>query len=83
MYQHVIQCCLYHVSINILSNPEAECALVCVYTSRFYLPSDFTSGNKSFALLPIGHDNEYPIMHYLGNPRKTRSMIAYDLDRVY
>ena len=25
----------------------------------------------------IGHINEYPTMHYFGNPRHTDSMIAY------
>ena len=27
-------------------------------------------------LLPIGHVNEYPTMHYFGIPRHTQSMIA-------
>ena len=27
--------------------------------------------------LTIGHVNEYPTMHYFGNPRPTQSMIAY------
>ena len=25
----------------------------------------------------IGHVNEYPTMHYFGNPKRTQSMIAY------
>ena len=25
----------------------------------------------------IGHVNEYPTMHYFGNPRHTQSMVAY------
>ena len=25
----------------------------------------------------VGHVNEYPTMHYFGNPRHTQSMIAY------
>ena len=27
----------------------------------------------------IGHVNEYPTMHYFGNPRHTQSMIAYKI----
>ena len=25
----------------------------------------------------IGHVNEYPVMHYFGNPKHTQSMITY------
>ena len=28
----------------------------------------------------IGHVNEYPTMHYFGNPRQTQSMRAYSYD---
>ena len=31
-----------------------------------------------FSLL-VGHVNEYPTMHYFGNPRHTQSMIAYKI----
>ena len=27
----------------------------------------------------IGHGNEYPTMHYFGNPGHTQSMIAYKI----
>ena len=39
------------------------------------LHSDRGSTNALFSL--IGHVNEYPTMHYFGNPRHTQSMIAY------
>ena len=31
----------------------------------------------------IGLVNEYPTMHYFGNPRHTQSMITYDFDRIF
>ena len=31
----------------------------------------------------IGCVNEYPIMHYIGIPRHTQSMIAYNCDWVF
>ena len=31
----------------------------------------------SLAFNTIGHVNDYPTMHYFGNSRHTRSMIAY------
>ena len=31
----------------------------------------------------IGHVNEYPTMHYLGNPRHTQSMKAYNFDGAF
>ena len=30
-----------------------------------------------FPIKSIGHVNEYPTMHYFGNPGHTQSMIAY------
>ena len=31
----------------------------------------------NFILIAVGHVNDYPTMHYFGNPRRTQSMIAY------
>ena len=37
----------------------------------------YTTGQLPQSRLEIGLVNEYPTMHYFGNPRHTRSMIAY------
>ena len=43
-------------------------------TGRYY---NLYDTDKPKTKSPLGHVNEYPAMHYFGNPRHSQSMITY------
>ena len=49
-------------------------------SSRPVFDSRKAMAGKRKVRTTLGHVNEYPTMHYLGNPRNTQSMMAYDFD---
>ena len=59
----------------IMSNFVISLPLPVFFLAVVFGSSVRGSTNAMFSL--IGHVNEYPTMHYFGNPRHTKSMIAY------
>ena len=53
-------------------SPHVRLTLVYFYTAR----AEGSNFNNVITTIK-GHVDEYPTMHYLGNPRYTQSMIAY------